>query len=161
MNPDMTIPKVELIEAIRNTAKKLKNGSNYQWGHMGSCNCGLLVQELTSLSKAEIHAFAMERYGDWSKQVEEYCPASQLPIDEIIHVMIQAGLTSNDIKNLEKLSDREVLSRLPEAQIPLRYNVRDDVVNYLMAWSGLIEEKIISDISIQNLVNQKTAAFKN
>ena len=156
----MAIPKVELIEAMRNTAKKLKNGKNYQWGHMGTCNCGLLAQELTSLSKSEIHAFAMQRYGDWTKQVEEYCPTSQLPIDEIISVMIQSGLTSRDIKNLEKLSDREVLSRLPGNRKPLRYNVRDDVVTYLLAWSGLIEDKMISDISIHNLVNRKLKPSK-
>ena len=43
-----------LIEAIRNTAKKLETGAPYQWGHMGSCNCGNLAQEITDLSEKEI-----------------------------------------------------------------------------------------------------------
>jgi hypothetical protein len=60
----------ELIQALRRTAQKLSIGNPYQWGHMGSCNCGNLAQELTQLTKAQIHEFAMQGRGDWREQVE-------------------------------------------------------------------------------------------
>jgi hypothetical protein len=47
----MANPNPELIAAIEKTVSKLKNGSPYQWGHMGACNCGNLAQELTKLEK--------------------------------------------------------------------------------------------------------------
>ena len=48
----MASPKPALIAAIRNTAKKIADSPQYQWGHMGSSNCGQLVQENTQLSRA-------------------------------------------------------------------------------------------------------------
>jgi len=60
----MAQAKTEIIDALRRTADKLKNGSQYMWGHMGSCNCGNLAQEVTKRTKAEIHAYAMQGHGD-------------------------------------------------------------------------------------------------
>ena len=58
---------------------------------MGSCNCGNLAQELTRMTKDQIHQYAMQRYGDWNEQVADYCETSQLPFDIIINQMIEAG----------------------------------------------------------------------
>ena len=55
----MARPNLDLIAALRRTARKINDGAPYQWGHMGSCNCGNLAQELTKLTKAEIHAHAL------------------------------------------------------------------------------------------------------
>ena len=60
----MAQAKVEIIDALRRTAKKLSSGNEYMWGHMGSCNCGNLVQEVTKRTKAEIHAYAMQGNGE-------------------------------------------------------------------------------------------------
>ena len=60
-----------LIEAIRNTARSLEKSEKYQWGHMGSCNCGHLAQELTRLNASEIHQRAMQKYGDWNEQLND------------------------------------------------------------------------------------------
>ena len=147
----MAIPDPELIAALRRMVNKLNHGVNYQWGHMGSCNCGLLAQEITTFSKSEIHSYAMERYGDWSRQAEEYCPSSHLPIDLIIRTMMDAGLSKLDIKNLENLSDKAVLNKLSDNKKPLRHNVREDVISYLSAWIELLEEKLIHNISLSNL----------
>jgi hypothetical protein len=67
----MAKASLELIEALRKTANKLTNSNNYQWGHMGACNCGFLAQEVTQFRKEEIHARAMQRYGDWSEQLND------------------------------------------------------------------------------------------
>ncbi|UHG91424.1 hypothetical protein [Spirosoma oryzicola] len=147
----MARPTPELIHALRVTAQKLKNGTHYQWGHMGGCNCGNLAQELTKLSKDQIHRYAMERYGDWSKQVDDYCSSSQMPIDLIINEMITNGLTIEDLKHLEKLDDREVLLRLPLEKRYLKHNVRDDVVTYLNTWAGLLEDQLLQKIVLPSI----------
>ncbi|MCC5932300.1 MAG: hypothetical protein JJU28_23850 [Cyclobacteriaceae bacterium] len=144
-----------LIHALRNTAKKLKEGASYQWGHMGACNCGNLAQELTPFSKAEIHAFAMERHGDWSQQILEFCPASGYPMDLLIDNLIKTGLTLDDLSNLEKLSDQLILKRLPEARKYLNHNRKEDVILYMETWANLLEDQLLLSIDISDA--RKTA----
>ena len=144
----MARPNPELIDALRRTARKLNDGAPYQWGHMGGCNCGNLAQELTKLSKDDIHRYAMQRYGDWNEQVEDFCPTSALPIDIVISEMIGAGLMLEDLKNLEKLSDRQVLARFPIEKRFLKHNVRADVVVYLKEWANLLEEQLLEKITL-------------
>lgn len=110
----MARPNPELIAAIEKTILKLSKGAPYQWGHMGACNCGNLAQELTKLSKAEIHNYAMQRYGDWSDQILEFCPTSGPPMGLMIQKMIGCGLTLQDLSHLERLSDPEILATIPK-----------------------------------------------
>lgn len=145
----MARPSLNLIEALRRTAKKLTTGAPYQWGHMGGCNCGNLAQELTKLNKDQIHAYAMQRYGDWNEQVDDYCPTSTLPIDLVINEMLNVGLMLEDLRHLEKLSDKHVLARFPlEARQGLKHNVRADVVAYMTEWADLLEEKLLAPITL-------------
>lgn len=138
----MAKPSPELIAAIRRTANKLQKGSPYQWGHMGSCNCGHLAQEITQLSKKEIHARALRsRSGDWNEQLIDYCPTSGLPMDEVISEMLAAGLDRQDLMELEKLSNSLVLRSLPQHNRHLSHNRREHVILYLNSWADLLEEK--------------------
>lgn len=151
----MAKPNVYLIESLRKTAKKMSEGAPYQWGHMGSCNCGNLAQEITRLSKAEIHAYALQtRFGDWSEQTAEFCPTSKLPMDLVISEMMEAGLTNTDLKNLEKLSDKKVLKRLPLEDRYLKHNKRDDVVKYILTWADLLEEELLAKIDLEKVEMQ-------
>lgn len=150
----MAKPNVELIQALRQTAQKLTHATSYQWGHMGSCNCGHLVQEVTKLTKAEIHEYAMRtRGGDWSEQALDYCPTSGYLMDQVISIMIEAGLEVQDFKQLERLSDRAVLRRLPEGERHLQHNRREDVVKYLRAWADLLEDQLLSQVALPPLVS--------
>ena len=144
----MARPTPELIDALRRTARHMADGAAYQWGHMGSCNCGNLAQELTRMTKAQIHQYAMQRYGDWNEQVADYCDTSQLPFDVIINQMLQAGLSLEDLKHLEKLDDRAVLHRLPFERRHLNYNHRPDVITYLTEWANLLEEQLLERIKL-------------
>lgn len=144
----MARPNPELIDALRRTARKLAEGAPYQWGHMGGCNCGNLAQELTRMTRDQIHQYAMQRYGDWNEQVADYCDMSQLPFDVIINQMLGAGLSLEDLKHLEKLDDREVLRRLPLERRFLKHNHRNDVVTYLTEWANLLEEKLLEKITL-------------
>ncbi len=138
----MASASIELIQALRATAARLRDTFDYQWGHMGACNCGYLAQTVTKLGKAEIHSAAMERRGDWEEQANAFCPDSGYVIDDIIASLVAVGLTTDDIGKLEKLSGREVLARLPENRRHLARNRREDVVLYLEAWAELLGEKL-------------------
>jgi hypothetical protein len=159
----MAHPSIELIDALRRTANKLADQQTpYQWGHMGSCNCGNLAQELTKLTKGEIHQFAMQGRGDWREQVEEFCPTSGLPMDLLITDMLNHGLTTSDLQHLERLSDKRVQARIsPERRNNLRHNFRDDVVIYLQEWANLLEEAYIETIQLDlSFLEEKENAYQ-
>ncbi|GAA3950381.1 hypothetical protein [Hymenobacter algoricola] len=141
-----------VIQALRNTAQRLATEAPYQWGHMGSCNCGHLAQTITHLTKAEIHARAMQRYGDWERQLTDYCPTSGLPIDATIDEMLALGFTRTDLAHLERLSDATIRRAIPiERRNALRHNQRDDVVLYLRTWADLLENALLEDIYLPDL----------
>ena len=160
----MAKPKLELIQALRRTAQKMERSTSYQWGHMGSCNCGHLVQEVTKLTKAEIHEYAMRtRGGDWSEQAMDYCPTSGYLMDQVISIMLEAGLEVADFSHLERLSDKAVLRYLPASERHLQHNRREDVVKYLNAWANLLEEQLLSKVKLPSLTNvpKKSVEFAN
>ncbi len=152
----MATIRIELIMALRNAAKKIEASNQYQWGHMGLCNCGFLAQEITSLRKEEIHMRAMQRHGDWNEQLNDYCPTSGLPMDDLISEMIAFGFDSDDLKHLERLSDGEVLRALPFQKRNLKQNIKADVVTYLNTWAAVLESKLLEKITLQNLEHSLT-----
>lgn len=151
----------ELIAALRRAASKLSKGAPYQWGHMGSCNCGNLAQELTGLSKGEIHAYALRKYGDWTEQSMDYCGDSGMPMDLLISELINNGLSIEDLKNLEKLEDSEVLQNLPGGKRHLQHNKREDVIIYMQSWADLLEQKFLAiapnfELEIPEIISSET-----
>ncbi|MFZ6013553.1 MAG: hypothetical protein ACOYXT_24645 [Bacteroidota bacterium] len=145
----MAKASLQVIDALRATAAELETSAIYQWGHMGSCNCGFLAQKITHLKKDEIHSRAMQRYGDWSDQINDYCPTSGLPMDDLISEMVAFGLDADDLKHLERLSDHVVLRALPPEQRNLKHNVKADVILYLMTWASLLESKLLEEITLE------------
>ncbi|UII30323.1 hypothetical protein LVD17_18695 [Fulvivirga ulvae] len=144
----MAKTSLHLIEALRKTARKLRQNKDYQWGHMGSCNCGHLVQEITRLNKAEIHSRAMNKYGDWNDQLNDYCPTSGLLMDELITQMLDFGLDTDDLKHLEKLSDPKILKRLSHSHRYLQHNKKEDVITYINEWADLLEDELLDKIKL-------------
>ena len=133
-----------LIEALRQTARRLETGAEYRWTHMGSCNCGHLAQTVTGLSQHEIHRLALERAGDWSEQAREYCPASGYPMDHLIETLLDLGLTRDDLVHLERLDDRRILQQLLIAERDLDHRRRHDVVRYMRLWADLLEREWVA-----------------
>ena len=150
----MARASLELVKALRNTASLLSKSNNYQWGHMGSCNCGHLAQEITKLNKSEIHSRAMQKYGDWNDQLNDYCPTSGLLMDDLITELLNAGLDLDDLKHLEKLSDTQVLRSLKEDSRYLQHNKKDDVVKYIEAWADLLERELLAKVQLPDLETQ-------
>lgn len=147
----MAKASVAVIQALRKTVENLEKGATYQWGHMGSCNCGNLAQVITNLDKSEIHKSAMRRHGDWNEQLIDYCPTSGLPIDHIIDEMLAFGFSREDLAHLEKLSDPKILRSLPADKKYLKHNLKSDVILYLKTWGLVLEDELIINISIKEV----------
>ncbi|MVN75469.1 hypothetical protein GO988_03945 [Hymenobacter sp. HMF4947] len=147
-----------LIQALRDTARRLASEAPYQWGHMGSCNCGHLAQTITHLTKAEIHTRALQRYGDWERQLVDYCPTSGLPFDQTIDEMLDLGFSREDLTHLEKLGDPTVRAAIPfERRNALRHNQRNDVVLYIHTWADLLEQRLLAAIPLPTFEPVPTA----
>jgi hypothetical protein len=137
-----------LINALRQTARRLASGADYAWGNHGSCNCGNLLQVITALNRTEILRLAHTGIGEWTELAEEYCNVSNLPADQLISHLIEVGLTPTDIHNIEYLEDKEILDRLPGGFRWLKRNERADVILYLDVMANILEEKMIRDEKI-------------
>lgn len=153
----MATASINIITALRTTASELENGNRYEWGHMGSCNCGNLAQTITKFSRAEIQKYALEKRGDWSEQLIDYCPTSGYPMDMIIEKMLDFGFSKLDLRNLEWLSDDKILAKLKVAF--LNRNLKSDTILYLKTWADLLEDQLIENIELPDFNFSKTIAL--
>ena len=144
----MARPSIGLIQALRETARRLRNGARYSWGHHGACNCGNLLQVITPLSEGEILRYAHTGVGEWTELAEEYCATSNAPVNLVMSKLEHAGLTPVDIRHTEYLTDSEVLAHLPGGFRWLKKNVREDVIVYFETFADLLEEKLIRSVEI-------------
>lgn len=135
-----------LIEAFRKTASALLEGKPYEWGHMGACNCGNLAQTLLNMNKGDIHRLALTGTGNWSEQVNDYCPTSGLEMDRMIFSLLEKGLSTEDLQQLEFLSNPEIKKRLGMRE--LKNNNRKDVADYLLAWADLLQDQLLEAINL-------------
>jgi hypothetical protein len=137
-----------LSSALRKAAENLKNGKPYQWGHMGSCNCGHLAQVLLNMPKGQIHAYAMEKTGDWNEQLNDYCPTSHIKMDQLIWSLLEKGLNETDLMDLEYLKNDAVLNKISKDFTPLLNNKREHVILYLETWADIMEEELVKAINV-------------
>ncbi|TWI83655.1 hypothetical protein IQ13_1768 [Lacibacter cauensis] len=153
----MAQANIPLIEALRETAARLRNGAHYAWGNHGACNCGNLTQVVTKLSKEEILAYAHTGIGEWTELAEDYCGITNAPAGLLITKLQEIGLTPSDIHNLEYLEDKAVLQRLPGGFRWLQRNVREDVIVYFETFADLLEEQLADKITftMQDLLPQQ------
>ena len=150
----MAKASTELIQAFRETARRLRDGAAYSWGHHGACNCGNLLQVLTPLNEKEILTYAHTGTGEWTELAMEYCPSSGAPVDLLISKLEQAGLTPTDIHHIEYLSDRAVLEHLPGGFRWLKRNVREDVILYFEAYAHLLENQWMEANYTEQLIQE-------
>lgn len=130
---------IKVIQALRETASQLERSSRYQWGHMGSCNCGFLAQVVTRQTAPAIHQAAMLGRGDWNEQLNDYCPSSGLGLDTLIDELLRFGFDREDLAHLERLSDPLILAGFPDRGKDVRHNSKKDVVEYFRRWALHLE----------------------
>lgn len=139
----MALPSLLLIESLRTTAERLRDGARYTWGRHGHCNCGNLAQTLTGFSAAEIEQYNLSGAGEWTELAQDYCEVSRAPEALVLHKLMDAGLTPADVRHLEYLSDKAVLQHLPGGFRWLERNRREDVILYFETLADLLEQKLL------------------
>ena len=144
----MAHPNSRLIDALRQTAKRLQEGAHYAWGNHGSCNCGDLLQVVTQLESKDILQFSRSGTGEWTKLAIDFCPVSEAPVDLLISKLQHIGLTPSDIHCIEYLEDKNVLNQLPGGFRWLKRNVREDVIVYMETMANMLEEKLLKQVSV-------------
>jgi hypothetical protein len=113
-----------LITALRQTADRIAGGARYEWGHMGRCNCGHLVQTVT----------------DMSEHAKDYCARTGHKVDDLFMALQNVGFSYQDVIHLENLSDSRVLARLPGGKRHLRRNQIGDVTLYMRTLADMLDE---------------------
>jgi hypothetical protein len=135
--------KKKLASAFWESADRIKKGSKYEWGHVGRCNCGHLVQTVCDLSDHEIYNTFGRELTEWSEHANDYCEVTGKPLEMVFDQLSELGFSRRDVLNLERLSDKRVLSALPNGRRFLHRNEREDVVLYMETMASLIEKEII------------------
>jgi hypothetical protein len=97
----------------------------------------------------------MQGNGDWNEQLNDYCGVTQMPIDLVIHEMLTSGFSLEDLQNLEKLADKQILMRLPIENRYLLHNVRADVIVYLTEWANMLEEQLLDTIKLPDFLQEE------
>ena len=148
----MALPNLALIQALRVTALRLRQGNYYSWGNHGSCNCGNLLQVVSDLSADEILKYAHTVSGEWTEIANEYCSQTHVPVELLMEKLISLGLTATDIHHLEYLSDPAVLKQLPGGFRWLKRNQRSDVIEYFEAFALGLEQKLLFQIELPQFI---------
>lgn len=137
----------ELINALRETAKRLDSGARYEWGHMARCNCGHLVQTITGMTDSEISCAVNHQLTEWTEHAESFCAGTGYQVDDVFRELGSLGFDHEDVMRLENLSDKRVLSRLPNGQRYLRRNQVSDVSLYMRTMAQVLEDEALSQAS--------------
>lgn len=130
-----------LVSLLRQTAERLDDGARYEWGHMGRCNCGHLVQTLTNLTDREIAATANHQLDEWSEHAKDYCSQTGSRVDDLFLALAEVGFQHKDVMASEYLNDPRVLASLRPNKKRLRRNDASDVSLYMRALADILEEE--------------------
>ncbi len=134
----------ELIHALQQTAARLEKGARYEWGHMGRCNCGHLVQTITGMSDYEIVKSIDFQLDEWTEHAQDYCENTGHKTEDLFMTLACIGFGWSDVIHLENLSDKRVLARLSGEQRYLRRNCVEDAMLYMRTLAQMLEEELVS-----------------
>ena len=132
----------ELISALRETAERLSSGAHYEWGHMGRCNCGHLLQTVTDLSSFEIVKTIDFQLDEWSEYANDYCEGTGQKVEDLFSSLQNVGFSREDVIHLENLSDKRVLQQLGDGLRYLERNNREHVQLYMTTMADILEEEL-------------------
>ena len=130
----------QLREILLKTADRLSNeAARYQWGHMGQCNVGHVVQTMTGMKDVEIVKSLSFEMDEWSEHAKTYCEGTNLEVNDLFETLKKFGLSTKDIVHLENLSDKRVLENLPGGFRYLARNQKKDLIEYLNSLAEIVE----------------------
>ena len=131
----------KLVAALRKSAHGIKSGERYEWGHVGRCNCGHLVQHVSQKSSSDIIKSFGPELDEWTELANDYCGTTGLPLEMLFDDLESVGFYPEDVRKLEYLNDEAVLARLPKERRHLRHNQREDVALYMETMAEMLEEE--------------------
>lgn len=135
----------KLINALRETATRLQDGATYEWGHMGRCNCGHLVQTVAELSDTDIARSVQFELDEWSEYAQEFCNGTGEHVEDLFLTLQNIGFGYQDVIHLENLSDRTVLKRIGGGTPHhLARNNVADVMLYMQTLADILEEEVVA-----------------
>ena len=141
----MAAPHPRLIDALRETAERLRGDSDYKWSTM-DLQLRTSRTTVTQRTPREIHEAAQQRAGDWGQHALEYCGQTGLEMDHILQKLLDLGLTRADIRDIERLSNSDVLRRMGGMATGVTHFARTDAIAYFEAWADLLEEQLPEDL---------------
>lgn len=168
--------KTKLITALRQAAKAIENGTfDYNWKYRGQCNCGAVASCLTGMCSDDIEISLPRDLAQWKNIVGRLCPVTGMPNNKILIAMMQAGMTTKDIVDLEWLRNKSVLAAMPRfeetkvtkptfvaslfgakpierrvaVEVP-RHNNAAYVAAYMRTWAGLLVKEGQDDVPASN-----------
>lgn len=143
-----------LIDALRATAKHIeKNMGSFKWDDACNCNCGMLAQNVCSLSSVDLQEELLSNgiLASWNYMANDakYCQKTGMKLSVVFQKLRDAGVKWHDFANLEFLRDPEVLQR---ANITKKQQQDDEegnsffekpkfTIRYMRAWANILEEK--------------------
>ena len=133
----------QLVDALRKSAAGLSSGERYEWGHVGRCNCGHLVQHVSNKSSSEIIKSFGPELDEWTEHANDYCGITGLPVQALFDDLESVGFYAEDVRNLEYLVDEDVLKRLPAEKRHLQYNKKEDVALYMTTLAAMLDEELV------------------
>ena len=138
--------KRALSELLNETADRLDAGARYEWGHMGRCNCGHLVQTLTQMSDRQIAEAVNHQLDEWTEHAKLYCEQTGATVEELFRALEEVGFTHRDVMALEYLSDPRGLKSLGKRGQSLRRNYAPDVSLYMRTLAKLMAESELCEV---------------
>ena len=133
----------QLVDALRKSAERIKTGEGYEWGHVGRCNCGHLVQSVTGKTSSEIIKSFGPVLDEWTEHANDYCSSTGMSVQIMLDDLADIGFYSEDVRNLEYLNDRTVLNHPDIKNRHLKHNNHKDVALYMSTMAELLENELV------------------
>lgn len=128
--------KNDLVQALEDTVSRLKKSETcYEWGHMGRCNVGHVLQSLLKIDDHEVVIRSRGAMKEWSKHVEDHQNGCE---NQLLTCLVEAGLDLERVVHLEGLSEPLVLKNLKGGHRHLTKNDRSDAIEYLSSLTSLL-----------------------
>lgn len=164
-------PTQVLVDALRSTADKISDPEGeWDWYDMDSCNCGLLAREIWTRTKLapppnigetseELEQLAKvdPLNGGWSNAAIQIpvCQSTGVPLPDIYVTLLEAGLESPDLQEIEMVAREEYLL---DHENDRKYRL--DVVQWMRHKALELEQKLHVQELSANVQNQKTQAHQ-
>jgi len=141
------------IEALRLSAKAIRQGHFYNWRKPHTCNCGIVAQTIMGKDTPDMallmdKTIALARSVEvksisWTAMSSALCPITGIPIDTVFKALYEAGFDRTDICNLEHLEDAEICRRAGIVQ----RNGKEEVME--TKWSWFIRKKVVKEAAVK------------